>query len=60
MSIENIVRINMDDIIFTLLYENALKTYKIEHLNCEFLKDFAKAMYAFGRTDGFYENIEEI
>lgn len=45
----------MDDIIFGHLYENALKTYKIEHLNCEFLKEFAKAMYAFGYRDRCFE-----
>lgn len=45
----------MDDVIFTTLYENALKTYKIEHLKCELLKEFAKAMYTFGYRDRYFE-----
>lgn len=48
----------MDSDIFDHLYENALKTYKIEHLNCTFLKEFSKAMYTSGYSNGFYEGLD--
>lgn len=46
----------MDPKIFTYVYEEQLKKHKIEHLDCEFLKDFAKSMYELGYHNGLMLN----
>lgn len=48
----------MDNSIFMHLYQNALKTYKIEHLDCAFLQEFSKAIYASGYTSGYYDGLD--
>lgn len=46
----------MDARIFTHIYENELKKHKIEHLDCEFLRNFAKSMYDLGYHNGVILN----
>ena len=41
--------------LFEELYKNALKTFKISHLDCTFLKEFSKGMYMTGYNSGYQD-----